>query len=573
MSFPDIIGPLSQLSGQLSRQRETEEDRRRQDEQIRRQEEQIRQQRGYELLTQSIGKIDDNTFTSMASKFNLPYADVEMMRQINKQVRQRQKAQEALGETPGQQAQGQQRTGQLGSQLLAGGLPQDEMDRIRQSFGTAVAQRHQAATTISPEAAQAEMGAIQQEAQIGSLEARRLLPQQRAQVAGEREAYGRLLAGEQRGLSEAEIESAAEGAIQAAAGVREGTVNEADAQLAIQSVMALLPSTARKERFAKRLVADSIGLAAQADREISRQRAGRVAGEFELLTDALTKANEAQVKADQATSGATAPSASMDPIDHMDPHTIAVLQAKKMVFADPAQAQKLVYAGTEMSKQMIDRRSALSVLDSIVDDQIKLATDISREVSDRSKRRNRPLVGGIWGTGFAQTTARLLGLQTGNVARFITNGQAMLIKIARMDQDARLSDFDLLLWMAAVPTLVDLGATEDGSLHPQAAGRFQQVKRIIQLERDRFDPAAIAEARKMRAALASDPEIARRMNLVERYQSSRSAASATGEAPSYGEDKLGKDFFSVTKGIPVGGSSGLELSEEDDTAYRAIMGR
>jgi len=566
MSFPDIVGPLSTLAGVLSRdvenqeqkQREDEQIReryRREDEEIRRREKEIRQQRAYELMTNAIGKVDDNTLQSLGAE--LPHAHMQLFTQINKQVRQRQKEAEAE-QRVGPESKMPGELGNLLATIQAGGVPGASPQAREEAKGAAPLLTGMSQDVARGLGTQPELfGETFRRAGAISLERGQIAagttPEQLADTA--KVAQARAYAREEenrvyyRNMTDQDREVMAKSASLAQAGAINGTANPILATQAVDSYLSSLPPS-RRDRASKRLLAESAGIAAEDTRALNVAMKTRTLTGEQILFEALAEAD------DITTSG-------KDPAtfaSSMEPAKRGALRRYGFLVNDPAQAGRPVYTGYKISTQQLDRRSSLQVLDPLLDDWHRLARQITAEVSEKSRRRNRPIVGGFFGTETGQNLFRLMGLQTGSVAQYITIGQEILIKVARMDQDARLSDFDLVLWMGALPSLVDITATPDGRLSEQAEGRFRKVKQIIKLERDRWNPEAQAEARVLRSELENDPEVGRRKAFVEKWQAANPSPTQqrAGIQPegTYSTKQLMGDLMLSEDRTPLGAPSG-----------------
>lgn len=180
----------------------------------------------------------------------------------------------------------------------------------------------------------------------------------------------------------------------------------------------------------------------------------------------------------------------------------AIVKSKKLGFFDPVSGRLVLSDNKELEKRR-QRIVSLPPLISTVEDSI---AEIGQEI-----RENKLVTaGGLMGADSVVQAARAVGVQTKGVARFHLLQQQLLLQLARMDQDARLSDFDLARWLAVVPGLPDLKFDANGNLSEQAQGRLQAIGELLDLERQYglgdAGPTppnlAVPSAKAMRAAAA-----------------------------------------------------------------------
>lgn len=181
---------------------------------------------------------------------------------------------------------------------------------------------------------------------------------------------------------------------------------------------------------------------------------------------------------------------------------------------DPAIPGNVLYGKTSL--KLAERRQRLMMISSLANEMDKSANQLVQS----------GFSGRVEGTRTAQDVKRLFGKQSSPEAAFLLNNQDMIIQVARMDQGARLSDFDLKLWMAGIPSLQDVFGTAGPNgqlqLSPQYTGRSSALKRIVELETNSEQgPAgasARAEAAHIRSQIENDPVLDERVALTRQFQ-------------------------------------------------------
>ena len=223
----------------------------------------------------------------------------------------------------------------------------------------------------------------------------------------------------------------------------------------------------------------------------------------------------------------------------------------------------LVQPGT--ATKMYDRRASLAIVPALVD-------VLETAFVDLGKTGFGDKIAGFEGLDSIQRAKRVFQLQGKEEGMVKTLVQGLLIKVARMDQDARLSDMDLMLWMDALPSLIDAGFTDTGELNPQLVGRFEGIRKLISIEADSIltgDAKKQADLDKsiMRASITNVAEAERKSALFRSWQ---------------GKEITEKEFFDkMRSGAVAPGqfdpradtSNQITLTPEEQAVMDEIMGQ
>jgi hypothetical protein len=270
--------------------------------------------------------------------------------------------------------------------------------------------------------------------------------------------------------------------------------------------------------------------------------------------------------------------AMLDPLN-LTPEQIGILAHDKAVMIDPARGGKPLYVQGWTSSQK-DTRTRIALIDKDMSTLKRVGYRVVQEAAEGKA------LTGVFGTKGFQEWLRIFGQQTGAQAEFLLVAQNVLINTARLGQDARLSDFDLALWMAGIPNLIDMrpgpiGPDGKVGFHPQAMGRFAGMENLINTQRNlpiHPDLAVISvdDLSDRRARYASDPEFRRRADIIMKYR--RQAVDKDGNFDrSKFEGSLSRAMtaeLNLTVPLqPLQGENAVVPTPEEEDIIKEIMGR
>lgn len=167
----------------------------------------------------------------------------------------------------------------------------------------------------------------------------------------------------------------------------------------------------------------------------------------------------------RAAAGTTYPGAADD---------AALIEVANMGFRDPLTGGIVI----SRDKGLQQRRLRLATVKPLLMDFEDAIEGIGAEIASGKV----VTAGGLMGSQTANDAARALGLQSRSVSRAHMIQQQLLLTLARMDQSAQMSDFDLKRWIGALPGLQDISFNADGTLNDQAVGRFDGVYQLYERE-------------------------------------------------------------------------------------------